>query len=132
MRFRLLIFVCACLVCGAAILAQDSQTDVGVPVTDAATKAACSGCHKIDDKGRMTRISYIRTTPEGWQTIIKRMVRNNNLQIDPVKARAIVKYLSNNHGLTPAEARVGFYEVERRSVVERVPNEIDQTCRRCH
>jgi len=80
----------------------------------------------------MTRISYVRTTPEGWQQIIKRMVRNHGVQLEPLQARGIVKYLSNNHGLTPAEARVGFYEVERRVVVERIPTELDQTCRRCH
>jgi quinohemoprotein amine dehydrogenase len=132
MRVATIVLFVLALVGSVVIAAQEPQSDVGVPVTDETTKATCSGCHKVDDKGRMTRISYIRTTPEGWQTIIKRMVRNNGLQIDPLKARAIVKYLSNNHGLTPAEARVGFYEVERRSVIERVPNELDQTCRRCH
>src|ERR1051326_9142552 len=132
MRVKAILFICVCLACAVAILGQESQTDVGIPVTDAATKAACSGCHKVNDKGRMTRISYIRTTPEGWQEIIKRMVRNNHLVIDPAQARNIVKYLSNNHGLTPGEARLGFYEVERRPVVEKVPQELDQTCRRCH
>src|SRR5256885_11072249 len=118
-------FACVSLACGLVIIAQEpqqgSQSDAGIPVTDAATRAACSSCHKVDDKGRMTRISYIRTTPEGWQEIIKRMVRNNGLVIDPVQARNVVKYLSNNHGLTPSEARLGFYEVERRSVVEKIP-----------
>src|SRR5215467_1757952 len=118
MRVRLILLLCACVLWGSAMRAQDSVTDVGIPVTDGTTKAACSSCHKVDDKGRMTRISYIRTTPEGWQEIIKRMVRNNNLKIDPAQARNIVKYLSNSHGLSPSEARLGFYEVERRSVVE--------------
>src|SRR5215813_9370738 len=106
MRSTLLLFVCACLACAAAILAQEPLIDAGVPVTDAATKAACSGCHKVDDKGRLSRISYVRTTPEGWQEIVKRMVRNNGLTIDPAQARAVVKYLSNNHGLSPSEARI--------------------------
>ena len=105
MRVATIVLFALVLVGSVVIAAQEPQPDVGVPVTDETTKATCSGCHKVDDKGRMTRISYIRTTPEGWQTIIKRMVRNNSLQIDPAKARAIVKYLSNNHGLTPAEAR---------------------------
>jgi len=59
-------------------------------------------------------------------------VRSHGLQIDPAQARAIVKYLSNHHGLTPEEARLGFYEVEKRVVVERIPDELDRTCRRCH
>src|SRR5262245_18470924 len=138
MRVRTILLSCAGLVCGIALFAQAPQqeaqtpSDAGIPVTDTATKAACSACHKVDDKGRMTRISYIRTTPEVWQEIIKRMVRNHGLQIEPAQARNIVKYLSNNHGLTPSEARLGFYEVERRVIVEKVPQELDQTCRRCH
>src|SRR5215471_8213183 len=132
MRIKTTVLMLACLALTVSYFAQEPQSDVGVPVTDAATKAACGACHKADDKGRMTRISYLRTTPEGWQEIIKRMVRNNGLVIDPVQARNIVKYLSNNHGLTPSEARLGFYEVERRNIVEKVPEELDQTCRRCH
>lgn len=132
MRLKIALLLCACLIWGVGMTAQDSLSDIGIPVTDAATKAACSACHKVDDKGRMTRISYLRTTPEGWQEIIKRMVRNNGLVVDPLQARNIVKYLSNNHGLTPAEARLGFYEVERRPIIEKVPAELDQTCRRCH
>lgn len=107
--------------------------DTGIPVTDQVTKDACSSCHKIDDKGLMTRISYIRTTPEGWQEIIKRMVRSHGIQLEPTQARAIVKYLSNNHGLAPEEARDGFYEAERRMVREKIPDEsLDRACRRCH
>src|SRR5438045_2773566 len=114
MRIKSLLLMFAGLACAisffaqsppAAQSAQSPQSDVGVPVTDEATKTACGACHKSDDKGRMTRISYLRTTPEGWQEILKRMVRNNGLTIDPVQARNIVKYLSNNHGLTPSEAR---------------------------
>jgi quinohemoprotein amine dehydrogenase len=101
-------------------------------VTDNNTQDACSSCHAIDEKGRMTRISYMRATPEGWQEIVRRMVRSHGLQIDPAQARGIVKYLSNNHGLAPEEARVAFYEVERRVVRERIPEELDRACRRCH
>lgn len=131
MRVRTVLLL-ACFTCAVTFAAQEPQSDVGVPVTDATTKAACSSCHKLDDKGRMTRISYLRTTPEGWQEIIKRMIRNHGLQIEPAQARNIVKYLSNNHGLTPGEARLGFYDAEKRVVIEKVPNELDQTCRRCH
>lgn len=121
--------------CGLALgqEPQIPQPDVGIPVTDQTTKTACSSCHKIDDKGRMTRISYIRTTPEGWQEMVKRMVRSHGVQLDPAQARAIVKYLSNNHGLAPEEARAGFYEAERRVVRERIPDEsLVRSCRPCH
>src|SRR5262245_14405150 len=105
MRVATIVLFAFVLVGSVVIAGQEPQSEVGVPVTDETTKATCSACHKVDDKGRMTRISYIRTTPEGWQTIIKRMVRNNNLQIDPAKARAIVKYLSNNHEIGRASCR---------------------------
>lgn len=132
MRVKPVLFLLFTLLSVPAFARQESQSDSGVPVTDATTRAACQGCHKVDDKGRMTRISYVRTTPEGWQEIIKRMIRNNGVQLEPTQARNIVKYLSNNHGLTPAEARIGFYENEKRVVLEKIPTELDQTCRRCH
>ena len=101
MRLKAILLLWLCLSTVPAYAGQEAQSDVGVPVTDNTVKAACSACHKVDDKGRMTRISYVRTTPEGWQEIIKRMIRNHGLQLEPAQARTIVKYLSNNHGLTP-------------------------------
>src|ERR1700756_2531479 len=47
----------------------------GIPVTDQLVVSKCSGCHQADAKGNLSRISYIRTTPEGWEEAIKRMVR---------------------------------------------------------
>jgi hypothetical protein len=46
----------------------------------------------------MSRISFQRNTPEGWQTIIQRMAALNGLNIDPATARQVVKYLSTNLG----------------------------------
>src|SRR6185295_7054554 len=72
---------------------QKSDESEGTPITSDAVKKACGGCHKPDGKGRMTRISYRRTTPEGWQETIRRMVTLNNAEIDPDQARQAVKYL---------------------------------------
>ena len=81
----------------------------------------------------MTRISYERTTPEGWQQVIKRMIRLNGLTVTPEEARQIVKYLSNNHGLAPEEAKPAFYEAERRVIDEKLPDEsLRATCIICH
>ena len=105
----------------------------GIPVTDALTIAKCSGCHKKDDKGNLTRISWIRTTPEGWEEAIKRMVRLNGLTLDPKDARSIVKYLSNYHGLAPEEAKPVMYMAEHRIQDEEIPNEsLRATCNNCH
>ena len=62
--------------------------DPGIPVTDPLVIAKCSGCHTKDEKGNLSRISWERTTPEGWQEAIKRMVRLNGLQLKPEEARA--------------------------------------------
>ena len=64
---------------------------------------------------------------------IKRMVRLNGLSLTPDEAKQIVKYLSNNHGLAPDEARPAFYEAERRPEDEKIPDEsLRATCVICH
>src|SRR5688572_18297938 len=65
----------------------------GIAITHEKTKTVCGDCHKTDDKGRMSRISFRRTTPEGWQETIRRMVMLNKAEIEPADAREIVKYL---------------------------------------
>ncbi|MFN0123281.1 MAG: quinohemoprotein amine dehydrogenase subunit alpha, partial [Blastocatellia bacterium] len=105
----------------------------GFAVTSPLVVAKCAGCHKQDDKGRMTRISWERTTPEGWQQVIKRMVRLNGLTLSPDEARQIVRYLSNNHGLAPEEARPALYQAEHRTLDETVPDEsVRGACVICH
>ena len=105
----------------------------GIPVTDPLVIAKCSGCHKKDEKGNLSRISWERTTPEGWQEAIKRMVRLNGLELTPVEARAIVKSLSTDHGLAPEEAKPVMYFVEHRIQDEEFPNEVvRETCAACH
>ncbi|MCI0336887.1 MAG: quinohemoprotein amine dehydrogenase subunit alpha [Acidobacteria bacterium] len=105
----------------------------GIPITNPLVVEKCSSCHKKDEKGRLTRISYERLTPEGWQMAIKRMVRLNGLNITPEEARAIVKYLSNFHGLAPEEAKPAMYQAEHRMIDENVPDESVRTaCIICH
>src|SRR5882762_7099620 len=62
----------------AAPAADPDKKDEGIPVTSDLVKQKCASCHQADDKGRLTRISYRRTTPEGWEETIKRMVSLNN------------------------------------------------------
>ena len=105
----------------------------GIPVTDPLVIAKCGACHHQDDKGNLTRISWERTTPEGWEEVIKRMVRLNGLALKPEEARAIVKSLSTTHGLAPEEAKPVMYIPERRSVDESLPSEaVRQACASCH
>jgi len=105
----------------------------GIPVTDALVIAKCGACHKRDDKGNLTRISWERTTPEGWQEVIKRMVRLNGLKLTPDEARAVVRSLSASHGLAPEEARPIAYMSEHRGDDENYPDDnVRATCAACH
>ena len=114
--------------------AESSGPADGIPITSTAVQNACGACHKPDDKQRMSRISYRRTTPEGWQETIRRMVALNGAKLDPAAAREVVKYLSDNLGLAPEEARPGAYEVERRVVDTKYPanSDAESLCMQCH
>jgi quinohemoprotein amine dehydrogenase len=113
--------------------AAAGPSEEGIPVTDELTINKCGSCHKKDDKGNLSRISWIRTTPEGWEEAIKRMVRLNGLTLQPADAKLIVKYLSNSHGLAPEEAKPVMYMVEHRIQDEAIPNDsVKGTCNNCH
>jgi len=112
---------------------EEKPEDEGIPITSELVQKSCSSCHKIDEKKRMSRISYRRTTPEGWQQTIKRMVSLNKLQIEPEAARAVLKYLSNSLGLAPEEARPGAFEVEKRMIDYKYSDkDTEQVCSKCH
>src|SRR5262245_57474480 len=70
------------------------KPEEGIAVTNALVVEKCGTCHTKDDKGNLSRISWERTTPEGWEEAIKRMVRLNGLQMTPAEARTVLKYLS--------------------------------------
>jgi quinohemoprotein amine dehydrogenase len=109
------------------------KPEEGIPVTNALVIEKCGTCHTKDDKGNLSRISWERTTPEGWEEAIKRMVRLNGLQMTPAEGRTILKYLSTYHGLAPEEAKPVMYMAERRIQDEEIPNEtIRTTCLNCH
>ena len=107
-------------------------SEAGIPVTNQLVIAKCSGCHHADEKGNLTRISWIRTTPEGWEQALKRMVRLNGLKLTPQEAREIVQCLSTTHGLAPAEALEVRYMSEHRLVDETVPEDVKEVCNACH
>ncbi len=112
---------------------SSSPEEAGFPVKDQLTLTKCGGCHAPDAKGNMTRISYIRTTPEGWEEAMKRMIRLNGLQLSPEEARGILRYLSDYHGLAPEEnARIAYF-TEHRIIDEKIPSpEVAHACAACH
>src|SRR3712207_4886554 len=68
---------------GAEQPAQPAAADSGLPIADKTVQAACSPCHKPDERGIMSRISFRRNTPEGWEGTIRRMVALNGVQLEP-------------------------------------------------
>ena len=127
-----LTFVALLAAAGAA--AQPAETDgPGIPVDDETVRQACGACHQADDAGRLSRISFRRTTPEGWQQTIRRMVTLNDVTLTPETARDVVRYLSNNLGLAPAEALDAAWEAERRSDDQPYDDaDVEETCIQCH
>jgi quinohemoprotein amine dehydrogenase len=117
-----------------ATAAPKAKPDEGIPITNAVVQKACAPCHTSDEQQQMSRISFRRNTPEGWQETIRRMVALNGLRIEPQTAREVVRYLSNNLGLAPEEARPAAFEAERRIVDYKYAASADaeNVCNRCH
>ena len=109
---------------------------MGIPINDQLTINKCAGCHPRDSSGMMSRISYMRTSPEIWDQAIKRMIRLNGLALTPVQLRDIVRYLSSNNGLAPEEMKPAFWEVEHRTIGyqdDYTPDAaLQKTCNGCH
>lgn len=122
----------ALLVIVAPLDAQDPSH--GFRIENATVIQRCSQCHTADDEGRMSRISWMRKTPEGWQTSVRRMVALHNVRLSPEDAREIVRYLSNEQGLAPEEARPGLFEAERRLIDHdyEADGQVGFTCIQCH
>src|ERR1700756_545541 len=116
--------------------AQAPIAAAGIPINHQLTIDKCQGCHPRDASGMMRRISYMRTTPEVWEQAIKRMIRLNGLVLKPEEAREILRYLSNNNGLAPEEAKPVFWEAEHRlfrDQSDKIPDDaLQHTCNYCH
>jgi len=120
--------------CGAASASAQPKPDEGIPIQSELVRSRCGGCHKVDDKMRMTRISYRRASPENWEKTIKRMVSLNHVNLDPADARNILKYLADHNGLAPEEVRPIAFEAERRTIdyTYLADKDTSDTCSSCH
>jgi quinohemoprotein amine dehydrogenase len=114
--------------------AEKASEEEGIPITDDTVVKACGACHLPDAKQRLSRISFRRTTPEGWQETVRRMATLNKAPLEPETARRIVKYLSDHLGLAPEEAAPGAFEVERRLIDYKYEAnaDTDRVCSSCH
>jgi quinohemoprotein amine dehydrogenase len=114
--------------------AQQRDTTTGFPIRDPDVSASCGGCHVADSAGIVQRLSFLRKTPEGWEMSIRRMVTLYRVPLDTAAARRIVRYLSDQQGLAPDEARPGRFESERRLIdyTYAADSRTETTCRACH
>jgi quinohemoprotein amine dehydrogenase len=130
-KSRSLLIVFVLVAAAESLLAQAS----GIPIDHKLTIEKCGGCHTRDKDGMMSRISFVRTTPEIWEQNIKRMIRLNGLVISPAEVREIVKYLSANNGLAPEEQEAAFWEVDHSlpgHQFDYVPEAFGRVCNYCH
>ncbi|HYL75704.1 MAG TPA: quinohemoprotein amine dehydrogenase subunit alpha [Bryobacteraceae bacterium] len=113
---------------------QKEEIESGIPITSELVRKTCSPCHRVDEKLRMSRISWRRTTPEGWEQTIKRMISLNNLKMEPAAAREILRYLADHLGLAPEEARPAAFEVEKRMIEYKYAanKDTEDVCSKCH
>ena len=130
--FSLLVLLLGALA-GLCFLPKTLLADEGIPVESEFVRNACSSCHPTNERNVMSRVSYLRKTPEGWQQTLKRMIRLGHVQVSPDEARAIVRYLADHHCLAPSEARPVFYDPEKRWQHEELPDNEDfrSACTAC-
>ncbi len=117
----------------AVTLVANSLAAEGLPVKSELVRARCGACHQVDSEQRMSRISYVRKTPEGWEETIQRMMRLHGLDLTPADGRKIEQYLSDSHGLTATELEKVAYSLSNEDVEEKIPNEaVKSACATCH
>ncbi|HTS47026.1 MAG TPA: quinohemoprotein amine dehydrogenase subunit alpha [Bryobacteraceae bacterium] len=123
-----LAFLAAGLILSAAL-----SSGQGLPVTNDLVRRSCGPCHQSDSQQRMSRISYVRKTPEGWEETIQRMARLHGFSAAPADARKIEQYLSASHGLVASELEKIAYSLDGEDVQEQVPNDaVKNACVTCH
>src|SRR5690606_90480 len=110
-----------------------ARADSGYAITSEVVVENCSSCHRPDAAGRMGRISYLRKTPEGWQSSLRRMVALHGVDVEPDAARVISRYLSTAPGIAPEELAPARFEVEQRIVPFSFEDrDTERTCTACH
>ena len=104
----------------------------GIPVTNDLVLKKCTDCHK-NNGGLVSRISYLRKSPEGWEETLWRHKRTHGVSITRDEKEALILYLSDRQGLAPAEVAPYAYTLEKRDTREKVEGQvIIDMCVRCH
>jgi hypothetical protein len=107
---------------GSVFVAGQNSPAQCIPVASELVRGTCGGCHQVDARLCMSRISYQRKTPEGWEDTVRRMGRMNGIPSSASQAREIIRYLADAQGLTSSEVQGIAYALEKQlNVQENVP-----------
>jgi len=71
----------------AVFVAGQNSLAQCIPVASESVRGTCGGCHQVDSHLCMSRISYQRKTPEGWEDTVRRMGRMNGIPSSASQAR---------------------------------------------
>ncbi len=113
-------------------LAGTAGAAAGIKVTSDLILSKCTDCHK-NAGGIVSRISFLRKSPEGWEETLWRHKRIHGLSVTKDEKEALILYLSDKQGLAPEEVAPYAYTLERRDTREKVEGQIViDTCVRCH
>jgi len=116
----------------AAAWAIPAVGEQGIPVTNVLILSTCTGCHQ-NNRGIVSRISYLRKSPEGWEETLWRHKRTHGVSITRDEKDALILYLSDRQGLAPAEVAPYAYTLEKRDTREKVEGQaVIDVCVRCH
>ena len=97
-------------------------------------KEKCMVCHTVNSEGKVSRIDYVRKTPEGFEATVNRMQRLWGLKLTDEEKRQVIKDLSQARPLAPAETeKIMYLLTGEHGTIEQVPNEtVKAACTRCH
>ncbi|MGE5753745.1 MAG: quinohemoprotein amine dehydrogenase subunit alpha, partial [Deltaproteobacteria bacterium] len=133
---RFTIFLAALiLVSSGGVVANGAP---GILVTNDLILKKCTDCHKAYGGTKVgerivSRISFLRKSPEGWEETLWRHKRIHGLSITKAEKETLILYLSDKQGLAPAEVAPYAYTLEKRDTKEKVEGQVViDMCVRCH
>lgn len=130
-------FAAVMALCVFSLTGAAAYGDILFPKTSVVSQK-CGACHKPDQAGCLEVIEETRKTPEEWKVVVDRMIRINSAPLEDENFNAVIKELSKNLCLTPAEmSEVAYLNSDENSQYREIPkNDLEKriytACVRCH
>lgn len=124
-----------CVILSAGCLLWSVPATGDSPSGAALLQDRCAACHAAEKGGKLDPIESQRKTPEGWEMTLDRMIRLYGVRFQPEEGGKLVKYLSDQYGLAPAEVEPYREVLEKRnsSVAQpEIPKLVQAACVQCH